>query len=373
VSIALWLGSIKERARFVFRCVDNTRLASPSSRLNLGRDSRCDRSTWYERIIMDWLSQEGPKADKHRGWLHPLAVCIVHYVISTVVTFWAHDILLDRFISTTTTATSTTTSKSTTASLSPRVEDQDSLLLLCGGSDADARRYRIAVLWLLPYSLWLLVWRLMIHDPPVYRHCVLYEYCWLCNATLNIGAAGLLTNRPIIASAYCVTVGIDQLLWYIDLSVYLVCGKFPFGVSKYIFWEGVTWISRITCTHHLWTIPVLLYAAQGMHCLAFPLSVILMMTHVFLSRWMTPSHVVACAAVDEKGNETAVEPKYLNVNLSHALWKDIKIGLLQINYDDPPVHVYLFRLLWRWEGFNAVVFVILYTICHGVFGDAPVC
>ena len=51
--------------------------------------------------------------------------------------------------------------------------------------------------------------------------------------------------------------------------------------------------------------------------------------------------------------------KYLNVNLSHELWKDIKIEALQIKHDDPTVWVYLFRLLWRWQVFNGIVFVLV--------------
>jgi len=86
--------------------------------------------------------------------------------------------------------------------------------------------------------------------------------------------------------------------------------------------------------------------------------------NVLLSRWMTPSHIESPGA----------EPKYLNINLAHELWKDIKFDILQINYDDPPAGLYLFRLLWRWQGFNTIVFGILYAICWGVAGgDARVC
>lgn len=33
-----------------------------------------------------------------------------------------------------------------------------------------------------------------------------------------------------------VVVSIDQLLWYIDLTFYVVKGKFVIGVAKYIVW-----------------------------------------------------------------------------------------------------------------------------------------
>lgn len=134
--------------------------------------------------------------------------------------------------------------------------------------------------------------------------------------------------------------------------------KFPIGVAKYITWPGTSFSTRVTCTHHLWTIPLFVTVARGVHVLAFPLSVVIIITNVILSRWLTPF---------------CTQTKYLNVNLSYELWRDIKIDALQINYDDPPVFTYLFRLLWRWSGFNLLVFVALFTVSHGIFGQAPVC
>ena len=71
---------------------------------------------------------------------------------------------------------------------------------------------------------------------------------------------------------------------------------------------------------------------------------------------------------DKDGDQKSIS-KYLNVNLSHELWKDIKIELLQINYDNPPVFRYLFRLLWRWQGFNTIVFGVLVGLGHLFFRD----
>jgi len=66
--------------------------------------------------------------------------------------------------------------------------------------------------------------------------------------------------------------------------------------------------------------------------------------------------------------------RYLNVNLSHELWKDITFDILQINHDEPPAALYLFRLLWRWQGFNTIVFAILNLICWLVAGgEARIC
>lgn len=268
--------------------------------------------------------------------LHPLFTMFLHYGCIIPLTLYAHDYLLQ----------------------------------LYGVSQADcvfqklhsARAQKIAMFCFV-YSIWLLLWRLYHFEPKVYRSGVVYEFCWLCNVSLLVGGLGLYLNKPVIAQAYCVTVGIDQLLWYVDLSVYLFTGKFPIGVAKYIFWEGTSWVTRITCWHHVWTLPLLLWGARGMHVLAFPLSFVVMIGNVCLARFTTPFHL----------HDGKTEKKYLNVNLSHELWKDIKFKLLQINYDDPPVALYLFRLLIRWEGFNLIVFIILYKMCAATFGDAPVC
>jgi hypothetical protein len=248
----------------------------------------------------------------------------------------------------------------------------------------DFTRRRSVVLWLCFYSSWLLLWRHFTYQPFPYRNCVWYEYCWLCNVSLNLGALALWTNRPTIAAGLCVAVGLDQLLWYVDLAVYALTGKFPIGVAKYICWPGVTWASRITCTHHLWTIPVLLYASRGMHPLAWPLSMVVMTLSVVSSRFLTPSHVVRVHnggggdghhhhKTGTEGLSVAEEPKYLNVNLSHMLWKDIQIKGLQISADNPSWILYLVRLLSRWAAFNTLIFGLLYSVSLRVYGPAAIC
>lgn len=282
---------------------------------------------------LSWLAHKDSRDSKHLGWRHPLAVLLVHYGTVFATTFAVHDWLLDP------------------------------------NKHATARTASDGIPWLvLIYSLWLLVWRLIFCKPKVFRSSVLYEYCWLCNVTLSLGAASLALQRPAIAAACCVTVGIDQLLWYVDLAGYLISGKFPIGVTAYLFWENTSWSTRITCTHHFWTIPLFVYATRCIPAVALPLSAVIMVINVISSRYMIPA---AIEAVDPTTCGDRTKPKmlqkYLNVNLSHALWKDIKISWLQINHDDPPALIYLWRLLWRWEGFNILIFGILRLICHFAF------
>jgi hypothetical protein len=285
-----------------------------------------------------WIGHQGNEHEKHRGLAHPIMTMLLHYAMIISITLFSHDFLLRVF---------RVTPDQCTFAESDHAMSAHKIAIFCFG-----------------YSAWLLLWRLYFFDPAVYRSAVIYEFCWLCNVSLMVGGLGLLLDKPIVAQAYCVTVGIDQILWYVDLTWYLIKGKFPIGVSKYVFWPGTTWINRITCWHHVWTLPLLLWGARGMHVLAFPLSFIVMIANVCLARFTTPFHL---------HDGKTMPSKYLNVNLSHELWKDIKFKLLQINYDDPPVALYLFRLLWRWECFNLLVFLVLYGLCQAIFGLAPVC
>lgn len=274
--------------------------------------------------ILTWLSHADSKHPKHVGWRHPLAVLLLHYVAVFSITFAAHDLLVDF-------------------------------------KEAGIIPWNL-VCFVFVYAIWLLAWRLSFCEPAVFRSSVLYEYCWLCNVTLHLGAASFALQRPAIAAACCITVGIDQLLWYVDLLGYFVTGKFPVGVAAYLFWENTSWSTRITCTHHIWTIPLFLYGTKGLPTVSLPLSAVIMVINVTSSRFMIPPTIDVVEPTSKRLQ------KYLNVNLSHALWKDIKISWLQINYDDPPALVYLWRLLWRWEGFNILVFGLLRLICHLAFG-----
>ncbi len=147
--------------------------------------------------------------------------------------------------------------------------------------------------------------------------------------------------------------------------------KFPIGVSEYLFWPGTTWASRLTSTHHLWTIPLVLYASgSGLHPLSFPLSVLLVLVNVLLSRLLTPHSI---ASTDDADDETKKKhpPHYLNLNLAYELWSDIKnFPFLFVLEDRLP---YLFRLFVAWWSFNAIVFAFLSYISTRMFGPPLIC
>jgi hypothetical protein len=300
-------------------------------------------------MLFSWLSQQGPHATKHHGWAHPISVLLCHYTLLIMVAFGVHDRLITRE--------------------SAPFPSSWSMTEPC-----QSFRRQVGI-FLALYSLWFLPWRICFSNPgKIPRNSLVYEYTWLCNGTLVLGSLASLSNRPIISSGCCVTVGIDQLLWYVDLiGYYCFAGKFPVGVAKYLTWPETNNALRVTCTHHLWTIPLLMTTSGGRFPVAsYILSFLLMVLNVCLSRVMIPAEIVVPITTIQ--GEAKSLRKYLNVNLSHELWKDIKFELLQINYDDPPAPLYLFRLLWRWQGFNTIVYIVLVLLGRMLFaGDNHIC
>jgi hypothetical protein len=255
----------------------------------------------------------------YQSWYHPILVYIVHYVLITMVTFLLHDIFIGY-----------PSRHTATSDLIRGYESQQKCSAIAAGI----------------YAVIQLVFRLWQTNK--FKFCVLYEGVWLCNTTLIIGSLALWFGRPVITAAFCITVGIDQLLWYVDILGWLFTGKFVIGVAKYLTWPNTPWSTRFTCTHHLWTLPLFLgYAQAPLNLHTLWLSFVIMVLHVSMSRYMIP---------------LMVHERYLNVNLSHELWKDITFRALQINQDNPSHRVYLFRLFWRWHSFNILVYMFLLLV-----------
>lgn len=313
--------------------------------------------------MLDYLSQSGPFHPKHGGGVPPLSLCtsrkipplhpsltfVTHYTVAIASIFYVHDTFF---------------SKPHANGGHNDEQDQSSI----------GRQFIISR-FLFIYVLILFTTRYVSshYSGRIRQYSVFYELTWLCNSALVMGCLSfgigiqwqssstthneslswILQRRPMVASAACIAVSIDQILWYVDLLGYLFLQKFPIGVMKYLTWEQTLWIDRLTCTHHLWTIPLILYGANvELNWDSFYLSIYIVVIHVLLSRWMTPGCI-------QSGNDKK-DPqhyRYLNVNLSHELWRDISLPFLQISIDNPPCWLYLFRLLWRWQLFNGIMFV----------------
>jgi predicted membrane protein len=141
----------------------------------------------------------------------------------------------------------------------------------------------------------------------------------------------------------------------------LIRGTFPIGVTKYLFWPGTTWASRITSTHHFWTIPYVMWATNGFVDLAaLWLSMVAVVINVSLSRYLTPMSI---HFVDEKMEDATQQKKgdivYLNINMAHELWTDISFQFLLMGQNTLP---YLIRLIIGWFICNTMVFGLLYGL-----------
>jgi hypothetical protein len=145
---------------------------------------------------MSWLSQQGPKAKKHADWPHPVTTLFIHYSSVAISTILAHDWMVDQY--------------------KKKYPTDDSLFC----SPSPLYRQNVAQ-FLSIYFICVFAWRLAIHWND-FVYCEFYKQTFLCSVTLFNAAIGLYSGRPIIATAFSVAVGIDQLLWYVDLAVFFV-------------------------------------------------------------------------------------------------------------------------------------------------------
>jgi hypothetical protein len=153
--------------------------------------------------VMSWLFQEGPKAKKHTNWVHPSTTLVLHYSGVAISTILAHDWMVGQY--------------------------KNSFLNESSNPDHSPPPplYRRNVAYFLTfYFLWFFACRMGLHwkakEAPSVFYCEFYKQTFLCSVTIFHAALALYTDRPIIATAFCIAVGPDQLLWYVDLAIYLV-------------------------------------------------------------------------------------------------------------------------------------------------------
>lgn len=315
----------------------------------------------FENLI-EWLTQDVDSKKHSTSFSHPIVAWLLHFVISSLAIVIFHDSVILRHL------------------------QDDEMILPSIGTLALCRAYphlqttksvRVAG-FCLAYSVALLVIRLASNKPGIHRYSVLYELTWLCNGALLLGGSfGLMTCRPNIATGFAVAVSVDQILWYVDVLGYAynrlmgVQKKkiFPIGVCQYLIWKQTHWSAKITCTHHFWTIPLLIYGADGIQWEAYFMNSTTVASYVLLSRWLTPFGLNSHAKNVEDDKTTPKEDKkksslpkfekYMNVNLSHELWQDIRIGILRRQADNQTTMIYLFRLVVWWQMFNLFCFLFI--------------
>jgi hypothetical protein len=144
------------------------------------------------------MSQSGPRAEKHlSSWKHPVSIFIFHYFTISMFTMFAHDLLLLMFL---------------------KDDDDDDKRMHTLSEDTRKRQLLIARFTLTYFSI-LITYRILINRGKKTEQIgILYDSTWLCNSTLYMAAIGLWTQREILVLSHVVTVSIDQVLWYVDLT-----------------------------------------------------------------------------------------------------------------------------------------------------------
>ena len=320
----------------------------------------------------DWLTQDASSPKHTADWRHPMVAWLIHSSLSSLIIVAFHDYLLLPTIHHWQNGKEDalllpplgTISLCPTTVTSPKYTAATKVAIFC-------LLYAVALLWI----------RLVSNPPGVHRYSVLYGFTWLCNAALWVGGGfGLATCRFRLATGFAIAVSIDQLLWYVDALGYFCFWAqtklskkpankmFLIGVCQYLVWEETQWSAKITCTHHFWTIPILIYGANGkLDGGSYFMNIIIVSSYVLLSRWLIPFGLHPIVATKSNTKKRRFE-KYMNVNLSHELWQDIKIGILRKQADCQSPRVYLQRLIVWWMLFNFGCFLFLKGMLEMLYG-----
>eukprot|EP00164_Ancoracysta_twista_P000500 GFYU01000668.1.p1 GENE.GFYU01000668.1~~GFYU01000668.1.p1 ORF type:complete len:302 (+),score=69.08 GFYU01000668.1:44-907(+) len=185
----------------------------------------------------------------------------------------------------------------------------------------------------------------------------LYDFMWACNVAMVIAMTGLATDRPLMVSAAATSIAVDQFLWYVDCAAYLTAGKWPIGVAKYLTWDDVPFIKKITATHHIWFMPFCLYYLKGrggVQPSAWSLSVVSNLVLSICARVFIPFEI--------KNPETG-QVDYMNVNLTHECWPDVPFWFLQVANHKHWLKTMAFSI-GGWNTCNVPFFLLLRIISH---------
>ena len=136
-----------------------------------------------------WFFQEGPDAAKHKTWVHPVATFLFHYaVVGTSVPF-LHDALVGAVYG----------PGGLRCTVPPETEEL---------------RKRVAMVLAAYFALYFCVRLALRRKEKAYRfYSEFYGITFTCSVTIPMSALGFYTNRPLVAQAFCLAAGIDQLLW----------------------------------------------------------------------------------------------------------------------------------------------------------------
>jgi len=208
------------------------------------------------------------------------------------------------------------------------------------------------------YYLLLLTSRLLLGDKTS-----LLDSLWACNFAFMLFGFGIRLREPLIIGAAGCSVAIDQVMWYLDILGFLVLGKFPLGVCKYLTWPETPSIRRVTATHHVWFMPlcfwVLCVYSSGPSIWSWAVSSVTCCLLGCMSRLLTPYEFVTRVKPGETENRRVI---HLNINLCYSCWKDVNFVPAIRRYDLDVWYKYLPWYLSIWNLGNLVLFLVTMKI-----------
>ena len=174
-------------------------------------------------------------------------------------------------------------------------------------------------------AIWLLIYLLLL---AAVRYSLrggwgLLDLLWGCNVAMMIAAYGLFTHNSTLVGTGIAISAFPHLLWCVDVGSYLLTGVFPIGSAQYVTWPSTPVVEIYTTLHHVWLIPLLLWCLRGnggMPWTSLPWAITTTAIIGLIARFSTPLQVQLWDG----------STFYMNVNMSHEFWREVKGGILDV-------------------------------------------
>lgn len=209
---------------------------------------------------------------------------------------------------------------------------------------------------------------------------VCMELLWGCNTSLLISSIACFKQSPFLISLSLNLIGLDQLLWHIDIISYLLFKKCKIGVAGYLETKEMGKIRIITSLHHLW------FIWFNLNCLkigksklikgSFKYSMFIGLLSMIIARLITPKYcwfpipnskiaqmindndTKQSKLIIDKENELYLE--YMNINCSFEFYPTVNIPILHY-FNKLPSYLYIPMIASCLSSFCYVVHKLLMT------------
>lgn len=197
----------------------------------------------------------------------------------------------------------------------------------------------------LPKTGWFLLFYLigifMIRIYETKTSSVCLELMWGCNISLLLTSIGCIFGKPLLISMSIGLVGLDQIIWHIDIITHICFNKMLIGAAGYLNNTEQGYLRTITSFHHIWflylSLNCLKIGKSYIHSVAFPLSMLLGLSAMIYARIATPkcvwfplNQILTKKSKHEKDKliidkERNLYLEYLNINCCFEFYPSVNI------------------------------------------------